>query len=80
MIDRAPATTHAAVKPEVIGRIIVKTGNVSVSGCPFALRAPFNPVTSVIIFMLHVWVSLKFYEICGVNEILVGLNKTRWFF
>lgn len=27
--DRARATTHAAVKPEVIARIIVKTRNVS---------------------------------------------------
>lgn len=29
--DRAKATTHAATKPEVIARIIVKTRNVSVS-------------------------------------------------
>lgn len=29
--DRAEATTHAMVKPEVIARIIVKTRNVSVS-------------------------------------------------
>lgn len=29
--DRAKATTHAVVKPEVIARIIVKTRNVSVS-------------------------------------------------
>lgn len=29
--DRAKATIHATVKPEVIARIIVKTRNVSVS-------------------------------------------------
>lgn len=29
--DRAKATTHTTVKPEVITRIIVKTRNVSVS-------------------------------------------------
>lgn len=29
--DRAKATTHTTVKPEVIARIIVKTRNVSVS-------------------------------------------------
>lgn len=44
--DRAAATTHATVKPQVIGWIIVKTRNVSVRNG----LAGFNPLTRVITY------------------------------
>lgn len=47
--DRVEATTHAAVKLEVIARIIVKTRNVSVSRTRANADMPlsFNPVKCV---------------------------------
>lgn len=52
--DRAKATTHTTVKPEVIAWIIVKTRNVSVSAtCTKAARTnadmclSFNPIKCV---------------------------------